>query len=93
MIASSLLLLANALGIVAREMDIEYSEIDRQDLSEYFLSGGDSLNSKGLLAQLRFDALEMIKVDSPKIPRTRGRPKEVARRELMDFAIPADLQA
>jgi len=58
----------NALGIVAREMDIEYSEIDRQDLSEYFLSGDDSLNSKGLLAQLRFDALEMIKVDSPKYP-------------------------
>ncbi|WP_379922715.1 phosphotransferase [Erythrobacter sp. R86502] len=56
----------NALGIVAREMDIEYSEIDRQDLSAYFLSGDDSLNSKGLLARLRFDALEMIKVDSPK---------------------------
>ncbi len=58
----------NALGIVAREMEIEYSEIDRQDLAEYFLSGDDSLNSKGLLAQLRFDALENIKVDSPKYP-------------------------
>jgi aminoglycoside phosphotransferase (APT) family kinase protein len=58
----------NALGIVARDIGMEFSGIDPQDLSEYFLSGDDSLSSKGLLAQLRFDALEMITVDSPKYP-------------------------
>ncbi|WP_454184808.1 phosphotransferase [Porphyrobacter sp. MBR-49] len=58
----------NALGIVAREMDIEYSGVDPRDMSEYFLSGDDTLETKGVLAKLRFDALELIEVDSPKYP-------------------------
>jgi aminoglycoside phosphotransferase (APT) family kinase protein len=58
----------NALGIISREMDIEYSGVDPRDLAEYFLSGDESLKSQGVLAKLRFDALEMIKVDSPKYP-------------------------
>jgi len=58
----------NALGIIAREQELDFSGIDAKDLSEYFLSGDESLNTKGLLADLRFDALEIVTVDSPKYP-------------------------
>ncbi len=58
----------NALGIIAREQELDFSGIDAKDLSEYFLSGDESLKTRGLLAKLRFDALEMVKVDSPKYP-------------------------
>jgi len=58
----------NALGIIAREQELDFSGIDSKDLSEFFLSGDDSLKTKGLLAKLRFDALEMVRVDSPKYP-------------------------
>lgn len=58
----------NALGIIAREQELDVSGIDAKDLSEYFLTGDESLKTKGLLADLRFDALEMVRVDSPKYP-------------------------
>jgi aminoglycoside phosphotransferase (APT) family kinase protein len=58
----------NALGIIAREQELDFSGIDAKDLSEYFLSGDESLKTKGLLTDLRFDALEMVTVDSPKYP-------------------------
>ena len=58
----------NALGIIAREQTLDFSGVDPADLSEYFLSGDESLETKGLLAKLRFDALEMVQVDSPKYP-------------------------
>jgi len=58
----------NALGIIAREPELDFSGIDAKDLSDHFLSGDESLKTKGLLAKLRFDALEMVRVDSPKYP-------------------------
>jgi len=58
----------NALGIIAREPELDFSGIDAKDLSGHFLSGDESLKTKGLLAKLRFDALEMVRVDSPKYP-------------------------
>ncbi|MEO1046690.1 MAG: phosphotransferase [Pseudomonadota bacterium] len=58
----------NALGIIAREQELDFSEIDGDDLSSYFLSGDETLKTKGLLAKLRFDALEMTQTDSPKYP-------------------------
>ncbi|MEM9085986.1 MAG: phosphotransferase [Pseudomonadota bacterium] len=58
----------NALGIIAREQELDFSGIDGDDLSSYFLSGDETLKTKGLLAKLRFDALEMTQTDSPKYP-------------------------
>jgi aminoglycoside phosphotransferase (APT) family kinase protein len=58
----------NALGIIAREEELDFSGVDAKDLAAYFLSGDESLKAKGLLAKLRFDALEMVGVDSPKYP-------------------------
>lgn len=58
----------NALGMIAREQELDLSGSDAMDLSEYFLSGDDSLRTKGILAKLRFDALEMVSMNSPKYP-------------------------
>lgn len=66
----------NALGIIAREQELDFSGIDPRDLSEYFLSGDESLTSRGLLAKLRFDALEMVGMDSPKYPALRAARKK-----------------
>lgn len=60
----------NALGIIGRELHMEFADtaIDGDDLAKYFLSGDETLASKGILAKLRFDALEHLQVDSPKYP-------------------------
>ncbi|GAA4641642.1 hypothetical protein GCM10023115_01130 [Pontixanthobacter gangjinensis] len=58
----------NALGIIGREQKLDFSGIDPQDLAQDFLSGEQTLKSKGVLAALRFDALEIVQMDSPKYP-------------------------
>lgn len=60
----------NALGIIGREMHMQFGDthIDDDDLAKYFLSGDETLASKGILAKLKFDALEKLQCDSPKYP-------------------------
>lgn len=60
----------NALGIIDREIYMQFGDthIDRNDLAQYFLSGDETLASNGILAKLKFDALETVHVDSPKYP-------------------------
>lgn len=60
----------NALGIIGREMHMQFgdAQIDDDDLAQYFFSGDETLAGKGILAKLKFDALEKLQCDSPKYP-------------------------
>lgn len=57
----------NALGIIARDDAIVPTFLDRE-IAQDLLGGSTDLTELGLLAELRFDALEKCAVDSPKYP-------------------------
>jgi aminoglycoside phosphotransferase (APT) family kinase protein len=57
----------NALGMIAREADLLPMESDYL-LSEELLSGEKTLQSSGLLADLRSSALQKLSADVPKYP-------------------------
>lgn len=58
----------NALGIISREQELQFGENGAADLAEDILAGQRSIATKGVLAHLKFDALEMAQMDSPKYP-------------------------
>lgn len=57
----------NALGMIAREADLLPMESDLL-LSQELLAGGKTLQSSGLLADLRSQALQKLSADVPKYP-------------------------
>ncbi|MEO0464083.1 MAG: phosphotransferase [Pseudomonadota bacterium] len=57
----------NALGIISRDYAMMLP-IEDPELAKDVLSGNADLTEKGLLRQLRFDALKKCGVDSPKYP-------------------------
>jgi aminoglycoside phosphotransferase (APT) family kinase protein len=61
----------NALGMIAREADLLPMESDYL-LSEELLAGEKSLQSSGLLADLRSSALQKLSADVPKYPALRA---------------------